>query len=112
MGEPGGDRAAKPKAAVAGVRRYQQKLRRYQQMLEQRPQVAFLLQAARRFKEIEGKHLALVISLNLFVAVIPLLIIIYAFTQAFIPHRSFGMLVAKDLPLAGSSASTVRARFT
>jgi len=38
--------------------------------------VAFLLQVNRRFKEIEGKHLALVISLNLFVAVIPLLIII------------------------------------
>jgi hypothetical protein len=28
MGKSGGDRAAKPEAAVAGVRRYQQKLRR------------------------------------------------------------------------------------
>lgn len=112
MGGSGGDRAAKPEAAVAGVRRHQQKLRRYQQMLEQRPQVAFLLQAARRFKEIEGKHLALVISLNLFIAVIPLLIIIYAFVQAFSPHRSFGMLVVKDLHLTGSSALIVRDTFS
>ncbi|MGN6173753.1 MAG: hypothetical protein ACTHPS_12485, partial [Streptosporangiaceae bacterium] len=94
------------------MRRYQQKLRRYQQMLEQRPQVAFLLQAARRFKEIEGKHLALVISLNLFIAVIPLLIIIYAFAEAFSPHRSFGALVVKDLHLTGSSALIVRDTFT
>ncbi len=58
-----------------------------------------MLQATRRFKEIEGKHLALVISVNLFVAVIPLLIIIYAFAEAFSPHRSFGALVVKDLHL-------------
>ena len=32
--------------------------------------MAFLLQAARRFQQIESKHLALVISVNLFVAVI------------------------------------------
>ena len=112
MGESGGDRAAKPAAAAAGARRYQEKLRRYQQKLEQRPQVAFLLQANRRFKEIEGKHLALVISVNLFVAVIPLLIIIYAFAEAFSPHRSFGALVVRDLHLTGSSALIVRDTFT
>ena len=33
-----------------------------------------MLQANRRFQEIEGKHLALVISVSLFVAVTPLLI--------------------------------------
>jgi hypothetical protein len=32
------------------------------------PQTAFLLQSARRFQQIEGKHLTLVISINLFVA--------------------------------------------
>jgi hypothetical protein len=47
--------------------------------LERHRQVAFVLQSVRRFNKIEGKHLALVISLNLFVAVIPLLIIGYAF---------------------------------
>ena len=53
----------------------QQWLRQHQEKLEQHRQVGFLLQSSRRFKQIEGKHLALVISLNLFVAVIPLLIL-------------------------------------
>ncbi len=67
-----------------------------------------MLQANWRFKEIEGKHLALVISVNLFVAVIPLLIIIYAFAEVFTPHRSFGAPVVRDLHLTGSSALIVR----
>ena len=60
-------------AWTARARHYRDKLRGYQDRLEQRPQIAFLLQANRRFKKIEGKHLALVISVNLFVAVIPLI---------------------------------------
>jgi uncharacterized BrkB/YihY/UPF0761 family membrane protein len=74
--------------------------------------VAFLLQVNRRFKEIEGKHLALVISVNLFVAVIPLLIIIYAFIAAFSANRSFGVLLDRDLHLTGNSALIVRDTFT
>ena len=72
------------------MRRYREKLRAYQERLERRPRVAFWLQVNRRFNKIEGKHLALVISLNLFVAVIPLLIIIYAFIASFSANRSFG----------------------
>src|SRR6516162_9602493 len=94
------------------MRHYRDSLRGYQDRLEQRPQIAFLLQANRRFKKIEGKHLALVISVNLFVSVIPLLIIIYAFAEAFSPHRSFGALVVRDLHLTGSSAHVVRDTFT
>lgn len=119
MGELGMDREKQSPTAATSKRRYQQKLRRYQEKLrryqeklEQRPQVAFLLQANRRFKQIEGKHLALVISLNLFVAVIPLLIIIYAFAEAFSPHHSFGALVVKDLHLTGNSAVIVTDTFT
>ena len=67
-----------------------------------------MLQANRQFKKIEGKHLARVISVSLFVAMIPLLIIIYAFAEAFTPHRSFGAPVVKDLHLTGSSALIVR----
>jgi uncharacterized BrkB/YihY/UPF0761 family membrane protein len=94
------------------VRRYQEKLRAYRDRLERRPRVAFLLQVNRRFKEIEGKHLALVISLNLFVAVIPLLIIIYAFIASFSANRSFGVLLDRDLHLTGNSALIVRDTFT
>ena len=74
--------------------------------------MAFLLQVNRRFKNIEGKHLALVISVNLFVAVIPLLIIIYAFIAAFSANRSFGVLLDRDLHLTGNSALIVRDTFT
>jgi len=105
-------RRRKRSAWTARVRHYRDSLRGYQDRLEQRPQIAFLLQANRRFKKIEGKHLALVISVNLFVAVIPLLIIIYAFAEAFSPHRSFGALVVRDLHLTGSSALIVRDTFT
>jgi len=63
------------------------KVRQHQERLEQRPWVAFPLESVRRFKKIEGKHLALVIALNLFVAVIPLIIIGYAFIEAFNPHQ-------------------------
>ena len=45
-------------------------MRRYQQRLERRPWVAFPLKSARRFDKIDGRHLALVIALNLFLAVI------------------------------------------
>ena len=112
VGEPASDDAEKPSAVAARTRRYRQKLQHYQEKLEKRPQVAFLLESNRRFNKIEGKHLALVISLNLFVAVIPLLIIIYAFAEAFSANRSFGTLVARDLHLTGSSALIVRDTFT
>ena len=81
-GEPGGGRTRRLRESST---RAQQKLRQYQEKLERHRQVGFLLQSARRFNEIEGKHLALVISLNLFVAVIPLLILGYAFLEAFNP---------------------------
>ena len=76
MSKPGDDRTSRAQKWIAGARRYQQRL-------ERRPLVAFLLKSVRRFNKIDGKHLALVIALNLFVAVIPLIIIGYAFIEAF-----------------------------
>ena len=112
MSEPAGRRDRRRPAWTASVRRHQEKLRAYRDRLERRPRVAFLLQVNQRFKKIEGKHLALVISLNLFVAVIPLLIIIYAFIAAFSANRSFGVLLDRDLHLTGNSALIVRDTFT
>jgi len=86
--------------------------RRYQSKLEQRPRVAFALASFRRFNKIEGKHLALVIALNLFVSVIPLIIIGYAFIEAFNPHRDVGTLIVGDLHLTGSTAQIVEATFS
>ena len=52
------------------------------------------------------------IALNLFVAVIPLIIIGYAFVQAFNPHRDVGNLLASNLHLTGSTAQIVRGTFS
>jgi uncharacterized BrkB/YihY/UPF0761 family membrane protein len=68
--------------------------RQYQDKLERRPWMAFPVESVRRFNKIEGKHPALVIAMNLFVAVIPLIIIGYAFIAAFDPHRDVGNLIA------------------
>ena len=86
--------------------------RQYQEKLERRPWMAFPLESVRRFNKIDGKHLALVIAMNLFVAVIPLIIISYAFIEAFDPHRGVGNLIAGNLQLTGSTAQVVKNTFT
>jgi uncharacterized BrkB/YihY/UPF0761 family membrane protein len=86
--------------------------RRYQDKLEQRPWVAFPLESVRRFNKIDGKHLALVIALNLFIAVIPLIIIGYAFIEAFNPNRDVGNVLVGNLHLTGSTAQIVKGTFT
>jgi hypothetical protein len=53
-----------------------------------------------------------VIALNLFVAIIPLIIIGYAFIEAFNPHRDVGSLFVSDLHLTGSTASIVKNTFS
>ena len=94
------------------ARRYREKLRPYQERLEKRPWVAFVLESFRRFNKIEGKHLAIVIALNLFIAVIPLIIIGYAFIEAFNPQHDVGGLIARDLHLTGSTAQIVKDTFS
>ena len=105
MSKPGDDRTSRAQKWIAGARRYQQRL-------ERRPLVAFLLKSVRRFNKIDGKHLALVITLNLFVAVIPLIIIGYAFIEAFNPRRDVGNLLVGNLHLTGSTAQIVKGTFT
>jgi uncharacterized BrkB/YihY/UPF0761 family membrane protein len=99
----------------ADARWYSKSIKRgqqYQEKLERYPWVAFALQSVRRFNKIEGKHLALVIALNLFVAVIPLVIIGYAFIEAFNPHRDVGNVLVGNLHLTGRTATIVEDTFT
>ena len=104
---------SKPSGGDAGrFSTWSAKARQYQEKLEKRPWIAFPLESVRRFNKIEGKHLAIVIALNLFVAVIPLIIIGYAFIEAFNPHRDVGNLLASDLHLTGSTAQIVRNTFS
>ena len=110
-GEPGGTRTRRLPAWITSAQQQKQKLRHFQEKLEQHRQAGFVLQSLRRFKKIDGKHLALVISLNLFVAVIPLLIIGYAFLEGFNPHHSVGAQAVENLHLTGSTANVVRDTF-
>ena len=80
--------------------------------LEQRPRIGFLVRSLRRYGQMEGKHLSLVIAMNLFVSIIPLLILGYAFLEAFNPHRSFGSVVVHAFHLTGTTAQTVENTFT
>ena len=105
MSQQGDDRTSRPQKWIAGARRYQQRL-------ERRPWVAFSLESFRRFNKIDGKHLALVIALNLFIAVIPLMIIGYAFIEAFNPRRDVGNLIVGNLHLTGSTAQIVKDTFS
>ena len=108
-GEPGRTRTRRLPAWITSAQ--QQKLRDFQEKLEQHRQAGFVLQSLRRFQKIDGKHLALVISVNLFVAVIPLLIIGYAFLEGFSPHHSVGAQAVENLHLTGSTAHLVRDTF-
>src|SRR3954452_15919664 len=74
--------------------------------------VNFPVAVYRRFKKIEGGHLALIIGANAFIAVIPLLIIGYAFLEAFNPDRSIGTVLVDRFHLTGATAQTVRDTFT
>jgi uncharacterized BrkB/YihY/UPF0761 family membrane protein len=84
---------------------------RYRQNLERRRWVTFPLDSVRRFNRIEGKHLALVITVNVFVAIIPLIIVGYAFLEGFNPHRSFGGVIVESFHLTGSTAQIVQNTF-
>ena len=79
--------------------------------IEQRPVLGFPLAAYRRFQEVEGKHLALVIGVNMFIAIIPLVIVGYAILEAFNPHRSFGTVLVGRFRLSGNTATIVRDTF-
>jgi hypothetical protein len=91
-------RSSKFSAWASRAKQYQERARQAREKLEQKHSwIAFPLEANRRFSKIEGKHLAIVIALNLFVAIIPLIIIGYAFIEAFNPHRDVGNLFVSDL---------------
>jgi membrane protein len=80
--------------------------------LEQRPLLGFPIASYRRFKEIDGKQLAFVIGGNLFISVIPLLIVGYAILEAFNPNRSIAVVVIQRFHLSGETAAIVRQTFT
>jgi uncharacterized BrkB/YihY/UPF0761 family membrane protein len=82
------------------------------QDLEDHRLVRFPLAAYRRYQEIEGKHLSLVVAVNLFIAVIPLLIVGYAFIEAFNPNRSIGTVLVGRFHLTGDTARIVRDTFS
>jgi hypothetical protein len=84
----------------------------YRSELESRPRIGFALRSVRRFNRMEGKHLSLVIAMNLFVAIIPLFIVGYALLVAFNPDRSFGSFIVNTFHLTGQTADTVDQTFS
>ncbi len=85
---------------------------RRRSQLEQSRMLRFPLAAWKRFGEIEGSHLALVIAANAFIALVPLLIIGYSFVEAFNPNRSIGTVLIGRFHLTGTTATIVRDTFS
>ena len=94
------------------VSRWSKRFEQWREALEERPRIGFLLRTVRRFDEMGGKHLALVIAINLFISIIPLLILGYAIVVAFNPDRSFGSVLVDSFHLTGTTADTVKQTFT
>jgi hypothetical protein len=80
--------------------------------LRQAPLVSFTSNVYRRFQEMEGKHLAVLISANLFMAVIPLFIVGYALIEAFNPNRTFAVVLIQRFHITGETAAVIRNTFT
>jgi uncharacterized BrkB/YihY/UPF0761 family membrane protein len=80
--------------------------------LEDHRLVRFPLAAYRRYQEMEGKHLSLVVAVNLFIAIIPLMIVGYAIIEAFNPNRSIGTVLVGRFHLTGDTAQIVRSTFS
>jgi uncharacterized BrkB/YihY/UPF0761 family membrane protein len=79
--------------------------------LEHHPLLGFPIASYRRFKEIEGKQLAFVIGGNMFISVIPLLVVGYSIIEAFNPNRTFAVVVIQRFHLTGETAALVRQTF-
>jgi uncharacterized BrkB/YihY/UPF0761 family membrane protein len=103
---------APPRPDRRGYQHWAGRWNEYRTKLESRPRLGLPLRSLRRFNEIEGKHLALVIAANLFIAVIPLLILGYAFFVAFNPHHSFGEVLVRAFHVTGGAAQTVENTFS
>jgi uncharacterized BrkB/YihY/UPF0761 family membrane protein len=73
--------------------------------------LGFPIVSYRRFKEMQGKHLAFVIGGNMFISVIPLFVVGYSIIEAFNPNRSFAVVVIGRFHLDGQTASLVRQTF-
>lgn len=110
--EPSSSAAERAESRPLGLAaRWTSRAERYRSEMEGRRRVGFLLRSVRRFGQIEGRHLSLVIAMNLFVAIIPLFILGYAVLVAFNPDRNFGTFLVSAFHLSGSTAEVVQNTF-
>ena len=82
-----------------------------QEKMEKRPLVGFAITSVKRFLEIDGQDLTLIISTNLFVAVIPMFILLYSLAVAFNPKRSIANVMISRFDLSGDTAQYVTRTF-
>jgi uncharacterized BrkB/YihY/UPF0761 family membrane protein len=107
-------RRARPKSALP-KQRLQDAASRASSWLnevERRPALGFPVASYRRFKEMQGKHLAFVIGGNMFISVLPLFVVGYAIIEAFNPNRSIAVVLIQRFHLEGQTAALVRQTFT
>lgn len=64
-----------------------------------------------RFKEIDGANQGVLVSVQLFTVVIPLMILGFSYFTGFAEHASPGTVWIRELGLTGATSETVRAAF-
>ena len=83
---------------------------RRQRLLESR-RLSPVAAVAARFKEIDGGTQGVLVSVQLFTVVIPLMILGFSYFKGFAENASPGSLWIRELGLSGSTSDTVRGAF-
>jgi hypothetical protein len=79
--------------------------------LEQGRRTGLFVAATRRFFEIDGLTFGALVSIELFITVLPLLLLSFGYFSSFAGNASLGDVVVRQLSLTGNTERTVRAAF-
>lgn len=89
----------------------QEQLARRRAELEENRAVGIAVLCGRRFNEVHGRYMAAALTLNLFLAFLPLAILAFAWATPSGAHSSTANAVIRHLGLEGRTASVIRQMF-
>lgn len=98
--------AVKERSAALGAR-----LSVRREELERSRRLGLMLLTWKRFGEIQGGDLAVLMTLSLFLAIVPLVLMIFSWISGFSPTANVATLVIRQYNLHGTEANIVRSTF-
>jgi uncharacterized BrkB/YihY/UPF0761 family membrane protein len=87
------------------------RLAKRREELERRRHLGLALLTWKRFGEIEGGDLAVLMTLSLFVAMVPLVLMVFSWVTGFRPTANVANVVVRQYDLHGVEATVVRSTF-